>query len=156
MARVHSAGVVLYRQRDGGVEVLLVHPGGPFWARKDAGAWSIPKGEIGDGEMPEAAARREFHEETGASLSAPLVALPPVAQSRAKTVHPFAAASDFDPASLRSATLSLAWPPGSGQTTSFPEIDRAEWFALDEARRRIVPGQRPILDALAATLDNRG
>jgi predicted NUDIX family NTP pyrophosphohydrolase len=153
MARAHSAGVVLYRRRGGGVEVLLAHPGGPFWARKDAGAWSIPKGEIGEGETPEAAARREFREETGALLSVALVPLPPVAQSRAKTVHPFAAASDFDPATLQSATVSLAWPPGSGRTTSFPEIDRAEWFALDEARRRIIPGQRPILDALAARLD---
>ena len=155
MARAHSAGVVLYRRRDAGVEVLLVHPGGPFWARKDAGAWSIPKGEIGEGETPEAAARREFAEETGAALHGELHALPPVAQSRAKTVHPFAAEGEFDPAALRSATLSLAWPPNSGRTVTFPEVDRAAWFPLDEARRRILSGQRPILDALAAVVGER-
>ena len=153
MARTQSAGVVLYRRREKTVEVLLVHPGGPFWARKDLGAWTIPKGEIEEGEGPEVAARREFAEETGVALTAALVALPPIAQSRVKTVHPFAAEGEFDPASLRSATVSLPWPPGSGRTSTFPEVDRAEWFALDEARRRILPGQRPILDALQALLD---
>ena len=156
MARAHSAGVILYRRRGGDVDVLLVHPGGPYWARKDAGAWSIPKGEIDEGEAPDAAARREFAEETGVALAGPLTPLPPVAQSRAKTVHPFAAEGEFDPATLRSATLSLPWPPNSGRTITFPEVDRAEWFALDEARRRILAGQRPILDALAAMLGAEG
>ena len=152
MPRTHSAGIVLYRRRAEGVEVLLVHPGGPFWARRDLGAWSIPKGEIGPGEAPEAAARREFAEETGATLAAALTPLPPVAQSRAKTVHAFAAEGDFDPATLESAQVTLVWPPNSGRSVTFPEVDRARWFALDEARRRILAGQAPILDALERAL----
>ena len=149
VARARSAGVILYRRRDDRVEVLLVHPGGPFWAKKDAGAWSIPKGEFDDTEVPEAAARREFEEETGVALTAELTALTPVAQSRGKTVHAFAAEADLDPAGISSNTFALEWPPRSGQMQSFPEIDRAAWFTLDDARSRIVAGQRPILGELA-------
>ena len=148
MARAQSAGVVLFRRRNAAIEVLLVHPGGPFWARKDDGAWSIPKGEFTPDEMPEAAARREFAEETGVALSIDLVALPPVTQSRAKTVHPFAGEFDVAPSAIRSNTFAMEWPPRSGRMQTFPEIDRAAWFSLDEARTKIVVGQRPILDEL--------
>jgi predicted NUDIX family NTP pyrophosphohydrolase len=148
MARVQSAGVVLYRRRAGRLEVLLVHPGGPFWAKRDDGAWSIPKGEFDAGEDPDAAARREFAEELGIALTTPLIALAPVAQSRGKTVHPFAAEGDVDPAAIRSNTFMLEWPPRSGRMQPFPEVDRVAWFTLDAAHRKIVAGQRPILDAL--------
>jgi predicted NUDIX family NTP pyrophosphohydrolase len=144
--------VLLYRRREGRVEVLLVHPGGPFWARRDDGAWSIPKGEFGDDEEPAAAARREFAEETGAQPPADLLPLAPVAQSRGKTVHAFAAEGDLDPASVRSNTVSIEWPPRSGRIATFPEIDRAAWFALDEAQRKILQGQRPLLDELRERL----
>jgi predicted NUDIX family NTP pyrophosphohydrolase len=149
MAKAPSAGVVLYRRRQDRVEVLLVHPGGPFWAKKDAGAWSIPKGEFDETEAPEDAARREFLEETGVALTAELTALTPVAQPRGKTVHAFAAAADLDPAQVSSNTFTLEWPPRSGRMQAFPEIDRAAWFTLDEARTKIVAGQRPILEELA-------
>ncbi len=152
MARAHSAGILLYRRRAGGAEVLLVHPGGPFWARKDAGAWSIPKGEIDPGESPRAAAIREFAEELGVEATGVLIPLAPVTQSRNKTVHPFAMEGDFDPASLRAAVLSIEWPPRSGTFRAFPEVDRAEWFPLGEARRRILRGQAAILDALVVLL----
>jgi predicted NUDIX family NTP pyrophosphohydrolase len=149
MAKTRSAGVILYRRRHDRVEVLLVHPGGPFWAKKDAGAWSIPKGEFDETEGPETAARREFEEETGVALTTELTALAPVAQSRGKTVHAFAAEADLDPAEVASNTFTLEWPPRSGRMQTFPEIDRAAWFTLDEARTKIVAGQRPILDELA-------
>ena len=152
MVRAQSAGVILYRHGARGVEVLLVHPGGPFWARRDEGAWSIPKGEFDADEIAEAAARREFEEETGVALTAPLQSLRPIAQSRAKTVHAFAAEGDLDPAAIRSNTFNLEWPPKSGRMQAFPEIDRAAWFSLDEARTKIVAGQRAILDALAEWL----
>jgi predicted NUDIX family NTP pyrophosphohydrolase len=152
MARAQSAGVVLYRRRGNGLEVLLVHPGGPFWARRDEGAWSIPKGEFQAGEAPADAARREFTEETGLELHADLLPLTPVAQSRGKTVHPFAVEGEIDPAAVTSNAFTLEWPPHSGRIESFPEIDRAAWFSLDEARRRIVAGQRPILDELRVRL----
>jgi predicted NUDIX family NTP pyrophosphohydrolase len=154
--RAHSAGVLLYRWREGRLEVLLVHPGGPFWARKDDGAWSIPKGEFGAGETPEVAARREFTEETGAELPASLLPLPPVAQSSRKIVHAFAAEGDLDPAAVRSNDVSLEWPPHSGRTATFPEIDRAAWFAIGDARRKILAGQRALIDALCARLEAAG
>lgn len=153
MARAQSAGVVLYRRRGQALEVLLVHPGGPFWARRDEGAWSIPKGEFEAPEAPAAAARREFLEETGVALTAGLTPLAPVAQSRGKTVHAFAAEGDLDPALVRSNTFTLEWPPRSGRMESFPEIDRAAWFTLDEAPRKIVAGQRPLLDEVRARFE---
>jgi predicted NUDIX family NTP pyrophosphohydrolase len=150
MASRQSAGVVMFRRKASGLEVLLVHPGGPFWAKKDQGAWSIPKGEFGPDEQPAAAARREFIEETGVDPGADLLPLAVIAQSRAKTVHAFAVEGDVDPAAIQSNVFEMEWPPRSGRRQAFPEIDRAQWFALDEARQRIVVGQRPILDALAA------
>jgi predicted NUDIX family NTP pyrophosphohydrolase len=152
MPNVQSAGVLLYRWRGDRLEVLLVHPGGPFWSRKDEGAWSIPKGEFSPDEAPAAAARREFEEEVGVALQSEPWKLTPVAQSRGKTVHAFAAEGDLDVAHVRSNLVSMEWPPRSGRTLTFPEIDRAAWFALDEAQRRILKGQRPILDELRERL----
>lgn len=145
-----SAGLMLYRRTSGGLEVLLVHPGGPFWARKDAGAWSIAKGEVGPGEDLEAAARREFGEETGFAAPTRLLPLGSIRQKAGKVVHGFAAEGDCDPAILRSNRFDLEWPPRSGKTISVPEIDRAEWFALDAARARINPAQADFLDRLSA------
>ena len=152
MTRKTSAGVLLYRFRDRRAEVLLVHPGGPFWQRKDEGAWSLPKGEFDEGESPEAAARREFAEETGLALDAPLIALAPVRQRSGKIVHPFAAEADLDTSAIRSNLFPMEWPPRSGRMQEFPEVDRAEWFDLASAARKINPGQRPILDELARRL----
>jgi predicted NUDIX family NTP pyrophosphohydrolase len=133
-----SAGILLYRRAPSGLEVLLVHPGGPFWARKDAGAWSIPKGEFEPEEDPLDAAKREFAEETGQQI-----------------VHAWASEGDFDPVSLRSNTFTMEWPRGSGRVATFPEVDRTAWFPLDEARRRILKGQLPLLDELAARVSSR-
>src|SRR5438034_6718185 len=148
MPRLQSAGVIAFRRREGELEVFLVHPGGPFWQRKDDGAWSIPKGEFGEDEAPEAAARREFTEETGFTLPDQLIALTPIAQSRGKVVHPFAVESDLDADAIRSNTFELEWPPRSGVKREFPEVDRAAWFGIADARRKILPGQRRILDEL--------
>lgn len=147
-----SAGLLLYRDSRGAIEVLLVHPGGPFWARKDAGAWSIPKGEFDADEEPLAAARREFEEETGQVVTGEFIALQPVRQRSGKIVHAWAVRADFDPARLRSNTFTMEWPPKSGQSREFPEVDRAAWFPLGEARAKIQPGQRPLLDQLEAML----
>ena len=140
-----SAGVLL--RRDDG-RVLLVHPGGPFWARKDAGAWSIPKGEFDDGEDPEACARREFLEELGASAPAELVDLGTVQQKNRKEVRAFFGEGDVDVAGIVSNTFEMEWPPRSGRMQSFPEIDRAEWFTLDDAREKLNPAQAEFLDRL--------
>ena len=149
MARGRSAGIVLYRAGDRGLEVLLVHPGGPFWAKKDLGAWSIPKGEYEPGEDPLACALREFEEETGTQLEAPeLVELGAVVQKAGKEVTAWAARGDLDAASVRSNSFSMEWPPRSGRQQEFPEIDRAAWFALDEARVKLVAAQVEFLDRL--------
>jgi predicted NUDIX family NTP pyrophosphohydrolase len=147
-----SAGLLLHRtSADGTLEVLLVHPGGPFWARKDAGAWSVPKGELADDEDPLAAARREFTEELGTPApDGPFVALGEVRQKAGKVVHAWAVEGDLDPATVVSNTFTIEWPRGSGRLREFPEVDRAEWFDLEEAAARILEGQRPLLDALAA------
>ena len=142
-----SAGIIAYRKR-GTFEVLLVHPGGPFWRNKDLGAWSIPKGEYADDEDAEIAARREFAEELGTELSVPLIALGQVKQRGGKLVTAFAAELDLDVRSVRSNTFEMEWPPRSGKRQTFPEVDRAEWFTLEEARDRINAGQRPLLDRL--------
>ncbi|HEX2101119.1 MAG TPA: NUDIX domain-containing protein [Candidatus Synoicihabitans sp.] len=152
MARKQSAGIVLYRTRGEAMEVLLVHPGGPFWAKKDAGAWSIPKGEYADGEDPLTAARREMFEETGLTLSEPLLPLGQVKQRGGKIVRAWAAAGDCDAAALKSNCCRMMWPPGSGRMLEFPEVDRAEWFALAEARMRLLPAQVPFLERLAEAL----
>ena len=148
-----SAGLLLYRRRPRGVEVLLVHPGGPFWARKDDGAWSIPKGEHGPGEEPLAAARREFTEETGAAPpEGQAVALGAFRQPSGKIVEAWAVEGDFDLASLKSNTFTMEWPPRSGKTREVPEVDRAGWFTPEDALRKLIKGQRPILEALLQTL----
>jgi predicted NUDIX family NTP pyrophosphohydrolase len=130
--------------------VLLAHPGGPFWRRRDLGAWTLPKGEIGDGEEPLAAARREFTEETGLVADGPLIALTPLRQPGGKTVHAWAVEGDCDASALRSNLFSMEWPPKSGKLEEFPEIDRAGWFGVPEARERILKGQAPFLVELAA------
>jgi len=147
-----SAGLLLYRQKNGAIEVFLVHPGGPFWAKKDEGAWSIPKGELAPGEEPLAAAIREFAEETGTTLAGDFRALPPCKQPGGKLVRAWAIAGDIDPTSLKSDTFEMEWPPRSGKRQSFPEVDRGQWFALDEARKRINKGQVALVDALAKSL----
>jgi predicted NUDIX family NTP pyrophosphohydrolase len=150
MATKRSAGILLHRRRDGAHEVLLVHPGGPFWAKKDAGAWSIPKGEYENGEEPRAAALREFAEELGAPPpDGELVELGEVRQRGGKVVTAWALAGDADADAVRSNTFTMEWPPRSGTIGEFPEVDRAAWFSLDEARERILPGQAPLLDRLA-------
>jgi predicted NUDIX family NTP pyrophosphohydrolase len=144
-----SAGIVLYRSGTDGVEVLLVHPGGPFWAKKDAGAWSIPKGEYEDGEDPLACALREFEEETGTRLgSDDLVELGSVRQKSGKQVTAWAVAGDLDAEAVRSNTFVMEWPPRSGRQAEFPEIDRAQWFGVDVAREKLVSAQAELLDRL--------
>ena len=143
-----SAGLLLYRRRDE-LEVFLVHPGGPFWAKKDLGAWSIPKGELDEGEDPLAAAIREFEEETGFTIDGELRALRPLRQPSGKTILAWAVEGDCDPAALRSNTFSMEWPPKSDKQREFPEVDRAAWFGIDEARRRIIAGQAPFLEELS-------
>jgi predicted NUDIX family NTP pyrophosphohydrolase len=135
--------------------VLLVHPGGPLWAHKDEASWSIPKGEIADGEDPLAAALREFEEETGAAPQGDFLALEPVRQPGGKLVHAWALRSEFDIAALKSNTFSLEWPPKSGRLKDFPEVDRAAWFKLEAARIKILRGQLPLLDQLIRKLSAR-
>ncbi|MGA2013402.1 MAG: NUDIX domain-containing protein [Solirubrobacteraceae bacterium] len=152
-ARV-SAGIVLHRRGASGLEVLLVHPGGPLWARRDLGAWSIPKGEYADGEDPLAAARREFAEELGSPAPAgEPVELGEIRQKSGKRVRAWALPGDLDAGSIRSNLFAMEWPPRSGRSQEFPEVDRAQWFALEEARRRLVPAQAELLDSLAAQVD---
>ena len=147
-----SAGILPYRHIQGRLEVFLVHPGGPFWARKDAGAWSIAKGLFGDDEDPLAAAKREFREETGFEPAGEMIALEPVRQPGGKLVHAWAMEGDFDPSLLRSNMFSMEWPRGSGQQREFPEVDRGAWFSLEEAGRKILPGQAPFLGQLLERL----
>ncbi len=151
MPAKRSAGILLHRRSgDGALEVLLVHPGGPFWAKKDLGAWSIPKGEYEDGEDALAAARREFAEELGSpAADGELVALGDVRQKSGKVVTAWALEGDIDADAVTSNTFTMEWPPRSGRTREFPEVDRAAWFGLDEARERILPAQAPLLDRLA-------
>jgi predicted NUDIX family NTP pyrophosphohydrolase len=142
-----SAGLLLFRRRDG-LEVLLVHPGGPLWAKKDEGAWSIPKGEIDADEDPLAAARREFEEELGSPVSGEFVKLTPIRQASGKLVYAWALESDFDTTTFKPGVFSMEWPPRSGRQKEFPEVDRAEWFAIDDARRKINAAQIALLDQL--------
>lgn len=147
-----SAGLLVHRKHGEETQVMLVHPGGPFWARRDAGAWSIPKGEYADDEEAEAAARREFTEETGWVIEGRLKPLGEVRQKAGKSITAFATEGDFDPATLRSNSFRMEWPPKSGRQASFPEVDRADWFSLASARAKIIEGQRPLLDRLQALL----
>ena len=144
-----SAGVLAYRKKEGQLEVLLVHPGGPFWANKDDGAWSIPKGEYASGEDAEAVARREFAEELGVALSVSLQPLGKIRQRGGKIVAAFAAELDLDVNAITSNTFEIEWPPKSGKRKSFPEIDRAAWFDLATAREKINAAQRELLERLA-------
>jgi predicted NUDIX family NTP pyrophosphohydrolase len=149
-----SAGIVLYRDGGDGFEVLLVHPGGPLWARRDAGAWSIPKGEYGDDEDPLAAARREFAEELGTPAPAgEALDLGEIRQKSGKRVRAWALAGDLDADRARSNTFSMQWPPKSGRTQEFPEVDRAQWFGVHEAREKLNPAQVELLDRLAHILE---
>ncbi len=150
-----SAGVLLYRKRPGGVQVLLVHPGGPFWAKKDHGAWSIPKGLADEGEDLAAAARREFFEETGALVPGECIDLGTHKQPGGKTVVAFACEGEFDPAALKSNMFAIEWPPRSGKTAEFPEVDRAAWYSIDDALQKVTKGQKPIITALAGKLGAR-
>jgi predicted NUDIX family NTP pyrophosphohydrolase len=146
---VRSAGILLYRRCAGGLELLLVHPGGPYWARKDAGAWSIPKGEHAEGEDALACARREFAEETGTVPPAgALVPLGEVRQRSGKRVSAWAAEGDLEPDSIRSNRFTVEWPPRSGRMQEFPEVDRAGWFAPEAARAALVPAQATFVDRL--------
>jgi predicted NUDIX family NTP pyrophosphohydrolase len=149
-----SAGLLLYRIRRGGLEFLLVHPGGPFWKNKDAGAWTIPKGEIGDNEEALAAAIREFVEELGFKPTEPFVELTPVKQKGGKIVHGWAFVGDCDPNLIKSNTFSMEWPPKSGKQAEFPEVDRAEFFNLEAAKTKINPGQIPLLEELQRRIGN--
>ena len=153
MAPVRSAGLLLHRPGTDGLEVLIAHMGGPFWARKDEGAWSIPKGEIDGGEDPLAAALREFAEETGRPApDGPTVELGEFRQPGGKRVFVFARAADFDATEILGNTFEMEWPPRSGRRQSFPEIDRAEWVSLDVARVKLVKGQVPALETLLERL----
>ena len=147
-----SAGILMYRRAGAGVEVLLVHPGGPFWARKDLGAWSIPKGEYAEGEEPLAVAVREFEEETGARPNGDFLPLGEIVQPGRKVVTAWAMEGDFDVGALKSNLFEMEWPPKSGRRASFPEVDRAEWFSIDAARKKIPPGQSAFLDRLLSAL----
>ncbi len=150
-----SAGILMYWRRIDPFEVLLVHPGGPFWAKKDAGAWSIPKGEYEDGEDPLAVARREFEEETGARPDGEFLPLGEVTQPGGKVVTAWAVEGDFDVTKLKSNSFELEWPPRSGRLSTFPEVDRAQWFDPVEAKKRLLRGQSPFIDRLIALLAQR-
>ncbi len=148
-----SAGLLMYRNRDGALEVFLVHPGGPFWVKKDVGAWSIPKGEYCAGEEPLAAAKREFEEETGLRVCGSAFApLTPLRQPGGKRVSAWAVEGDCDASTIKSDTFSMEWPPRSGKMEEFPEIDRAGWFALDAAKAKILKGQAGFLEELERLL----
>ena len=151
-----SAGIVLYRLQSGEVEVFLVHPGGPFWARKDEGAWSIPKGEYEAGEDPLTVARREFREETGFDIEGTFHPLTALKQPSGKVVSAWAVEGDVDATALTSNTFTLEWPPKSGKTRAFPEVDRGAWFNLPTARVKLQPGQRGFLDQLQCLVETRG
>jgi predicted NUDIX family NTP pyrophosphohydrolase len=147
-----SAGLLIFRRLGSGLEVLLVHPGGPFWRNKDEGAWSIPKGEADDAEDLLATARREFHEETGFQPDGQFLPLSPVRQKSGKTVHAWALQADLDTAAIRSNTFTMEWPPKSGKKAEFPEVDRAAFFDPQTARQKINPAQAPLIDELEAIL----
>ena len=152
-----SAGLLVYRKDGDSVEVFLVHPGGPFWAKKDDGAWSIPKGEFADGEEALEAAKREFQEETGFTVQGRFEALEPVKQAGGKIVYAWAIEGDIDSSAIRSNNFSMEWPPGSKKIREFPEVDRGGWFALaTAARQKILTGQSPLLDELLSKLKKKG
>jgi predicted NUDIX family NTP pyrophosphohydrolase len=146
---VTSAGILMYRDGPSGREFLLVHPGGPFWVKKDEGVWSIPKGEFTDGEDPLDAARREFEEELGTAVVGDFMQLTPIKQKSGKVVHAWAVRGDFDVAEVKSNLFSMEWPPKSGRQQEFPEVDRAEWFDLETARKKILAAQVELVDQVS-------
>ena len=150
-----TAGLILFRERTGRLEVLLVHPGGPFWKNKDEGAWSIPKGLVDEGEDPFDAAKREFSEETGGTPNGEAIALEPLRQPSGKVLHAWAMRGEFDPATLTSNTFLTEWPPKSGRQQEFHEVDRAGWFSIEEAGRKILKGQAALLNELLKKLVQR-
>ena len=152
MAKKNSAGILLYRIRSGALEVFLVHPGGPFWAKKDAGTWSIPKGEFEEGADPLETATREFFEETGSPIDGSFMLLTSQKQRSGKLVHAWAVQGDIDASSVRSNNFSMEWPPRSGKQQEFPEIDKGEWFTIPVAREKLLAGQRGFLDELEKKL----
>lgn len=147
-----SAGLLMFRRPGGALEVLLAHPGGPFWQRQDQAAWTIPKGEFADPELALAAAQREFTEETGFAVTPPLLSLGEIVQKNGKRISAWAFEGNCDPAQLQCNEFELEWPPRSGRTQRYPEIDRVAWFGLPEARRKLLPAQCPLLDRLEHTL----
>jgi predicted NUDIX family NTP pyrophosphohydrolase len=152
----HSAGLLMYRLRDGVLEVFLAHPGGPFWANQDLGAWSIPKGEYPPEEDALAAAKREFAEETGCVFQGELLPLTPLKQPSGKVIAAWAIQGDCDPAALQSNTFTLEWPPRSGRQQEFPEVDRGGWFIMEEAKEKIIKGQVGFLEELEQILARNG
>jgi predicted NUDIX family NTP pyrophosphohydrolase len=152
MATKKTAGILLYRLQDSGLEVFLVHPGGPFWTNKDSGAWSVPKGELEEDEDPLDAAKREFQEETGFSVAGNFVALTPLKQRSGKLVYAWAVKADCDPDAIKSNVFSMEWPPRSGKRQEFPEVDRAGWFKIEVAQDKILPGQLGFLEELERTV----
>lgn len=153
MPNKKAAGLLLFRRGKSGLEVFLGHPGGPFWAKKDAGAWAIPKGAIEEGEDPLAAAKREFQEETGFAIHGSFIPLTPLKQRGGKLVSAWAVEFDCDADAVQSNTFKIEWPPRSGKHHEFPEIDRAQWFDLENAKRKILPSQLPFLDELERILN---
>lgn len=150
-----SAGILLYRAQNKQVQVLLVHPGGPFWSKKELGSWSVPKGELNENEDILHAAIREMEEETGFKANGPFIALQPVKQKSGKIIYAFAAQNDFDPKNLKSNNCFVEWPPRTGKRLEIPEVDKAEWLYLNEAKEKIVKGQLPILIELEQKLENK-
>jgi predicted NUDIX family NTP pyrophosphohydrolase len=156
VSTIRSAGLLMFRLRPAGPEVLLAHPGGPFWSRRDEAAWTLPKGEIDPGEDPLQAARREFLEETGYESTPPFQPLGELRQKSGKRISVWAFEGDADPSTLVSNPFEMEWPPRSGRMQSFPEVDRVAWFGLEEARRKLIAGQAPFIDALEQWLSSRG
>jgi predicted NUDIX family NTP pyrophosphohydrolase len=150
-----AAGILLYRRGRSGLEVLLAHPGGPLWARKDAGAWTLPKGQFTGTELPLDAARREFEEEMGRAPLGDFQPLGTVKQPSGKVIHAWAAESDFDARNVKSNLFSMEWPPRSGRMGEFPEVDRAGWFSIEQAREKIIKGQAPFLERLLEITNNK-
>lgn len=147
-----SAGLVMYRYRDSNLEVFLVHPGGPYWAKKDDGAWSIPKGEYSDNEEPFVAAKREFKEETGYDAEGDFISLTPIKQPSRKLISAWAFEGDCDASTIKSNAFTMEWPPRSGKQAEFPEVDRAEWFSTNQAKKKLLKGHIGLIEELCEIL----